>query len=165
MKTTGRRTTSEVYARSADFSRKIASCGAQALVDALERADLSPEREGLRRPASRLADLTRRALAEAREPRGDGRSVGRIDDRAVEAVGDHLRSPGPGAGNHGETRRERFEVHVAERLVAAPPHDPVGRRGPALRVGPGAPPRRTAGRAPAGPPSPRRAGLAPAARP
>src|SRR5207247_6867659 len=129
-----------VYGARLDFSRKIAACGCHSTIDPSESGDLCGEGEGLGGAACGLRELTGVPLAQAPHGRRDGADVARIHDRAAPTVHDRLGAAGHVARNDRDARRERFEIDVAERLVAARQHGDVSGGIPPLDVAPRAEP-------------------------
>src|SRR5438309_774811 len=90
----------------------------------------------------RLDDVVGLTLSKPLERRGDRARVGRLDDGAVDTFSDYLGTSSAGARHHRESRGERLQMDVAERLVPARKHHDVRAGIPALWIGPGAEPDR-----------------------
>src|SRR3989442_10661024 len=104
------------------------------MIDPGESGDLRGEREGLGGAARGIGELVRVPIAETPERRRDRARIAWVHDRPALTVHDRLGAAGRGARDDRDSRCERFEVDVAERLVAAP----EGRGGRGGRAGPGA---------------------------
>src|SRR2546428_6161851 len=90
------------------------------MIDPGESGDLRGEREGLGGAARGIGELVRVPIAEAPERRRDRARIAWVHDRPALTVHDRLGAAGRGARDDRDSRCERFEVDVAERLVAAP---------------------------------------------
>src|SRR5213079_1461997 len=118
------------------FSRKIGRCGCDSPIDPLESGHLRREGEGLRGAARGRRELGGVLLTEAPEGRRHGAGVARIHHSPAAAVDDHLRAAGRSARDDRDSRGERLQVDVAERLVPARQDDDVRGGVPALDVRP-----------------------------
>src|SRR5256886_9430667 len=89
------------------------------MIDPGESGDLRGEREGLGGAARGIGELVRAPLAEAPERRRDRARIAWVHDRPALTVHDRLGAAGRRARDDRDSRCERFELDVAERLAAA----------------------------------------------